>query len=292
MITRSREGSDIDDAGAMDAQMCSKLQGRSLTRLSQVHSPNQKQTNTMRLAKRFVSAWRRHGVTGLPRLVARNAAHVIREVTSGRAFRRSDGETSAFDTEFGSETARIREVGSLDIDSVNVRHAVRYQPSPHDLAAELIGGLEIDHQRFAFIDFGAGKGRVLMIAAGWPFDAVFGVEFSQELCVVARSNIERLSGARRAARHIECRYQDATHFEVPDAPLVCYFHNPFDEVVVRSVVQRLLASLDQRPRDMYVIYVHPEHRNVFDVGGRWDILRQSNRFVVYGARRPGIIVAA
>jgi hypothetical protein len=51
--------------------------------------------------------------------------------------------------------------------------------------------LNIDPRNFTFIDFGSGKGRVLLIAAGLPFKAVVGIEFSRELHEIAVQNISR-----------------------------------------------------------------------------------------------------
>jgi hypothetical protein len=45
--------------------------------------------------------------------------------------------------------------------------------------------LKIDPRDFTFTDFGSGEGRVLLIAAGLPFRAVVGVEFSAELNEIA-----------------------------------------------------------------------------------------------------------
>jgi hypothetical protein len=59
------------------------------------------------------------------------------------------------------------------------------------------------------------------------------------------------------AGRVECRCEDVTTFALPDCPLVCYFYNPFDAVVMRVVMERLTSSLRSRPRDVYVIYVQP-----------------------------------
>ncbi|MBK8386616.1 MAG: class I SAM-dependent methyltransferase [Candidatus Accumulibacter sp.] len=76
------------------------------------------------------------------------------------------------------ETDSIRETGSLDIDSPNARHAVRYEPSPSGMVRSILSTLGLDWRRYTFVDFGAGKGRVLLLAAELPFKNIIGVEFS------------------------------------------------------------------------------------------------------------------
>ena len=55
---------------------------------------------------------------------------------------------------------------------------------------QLLHGLEIS-QRDAFMDVGCGKGRMVCVAAQYPFARVVGVEISPELSTVARANVAR-----------------------------------------------------------------------------------------------------
>jgi len=236
------------------------------------------------ILQRLQSAWNRHTPASFARLVVMNLRHYGAELLLGRLYRRP--ALSEFDLAYGVDTEEIREVGSLDIDSGNARHAVRYQPSSGEEATRIVHSLAIEHSRFTFLDFGAGKGRVLLIAAQLPFAAVIGIEFSRELCQVASENIGRLTADHRRAGRIECHFGDATAHELPLTPLVCYFYNPFDDVVMRQVVQRLERSLCEHPRDAYIIYLHPEHRLLFDASGHWDAITDTSGYVTYRARAP------
>ena len=238
------------------------------------------------LANRIISAWKRHGGTGCFVLLGKNISHYLGELLSGRLFGKAEEVRSEYDEAHGTDTERIREVGSLHIESENARHAVRYQPSPSNLARQVIHGLNIAHSQFTFLDFGAGKGRVLLLAAELPFHDVTGIEFSLELCEIANSNIARLSSQKRLAAHVECQHADATAFALPETPLVCYFYNPFDAVIMQSVADRLSASLAAHPREIHVIYLHPEHRAIFEASGRWDVSDEGPFHIVYRARSP------
>jgi SAM-dependent methyltransferase len=237
----------------------------------------------MRIVKRLYSAWRRHSLGTLIQLIVKNIFYYLKELLSGRLFGESEEKKSEFDGTYGTDTEKIREIGSLDIASQNAQHAVRYQPSPQNFAAELIHALPIDYSQFIFIDFGAGKGRVLLIAAQLPFAAVIGIEFSQELCAVAIDNISKIVPNKRAGR-VECYYNDVTLYPLPESPLVCYFYNPFDRLIMQAVVDRLASSLKDKPREIYIIYVHPEHRAIFDAEAYWDAIDESSLHVIYHSR--------
>jgi predicted RNA methylase len=236
----------------------------------------------MQLLKRLLSAWNRHGSNGFIRLIGVNIAHYSRKLSSG-SFLVPRNDHSEFDQMYGTDTESIREVGSLDIDSETSKHAVRYQPSPFDLARTIIHELPVAHHDFTFIDFGSGKGRVLLIAAELPFSAVLGIEFSSELCDIANSNIKK-SDASKNADKVESIHADVTDYPLPDTPLVCYFYNPFGATIMQSVVNELAASYNAKKRDIYVIYVHPEHRTIFDESGLWDVVMEGDFYVVYGVR--------
>jgi hypothetical protein len=57
-----------------------------------------------------------------------------------------------------------------------------------------------------FVDFGGGKGRILLSALAQPFARVIGVEFSPYLCRIARNNLcsARLLRRRNADAQVVC----------------------------------------------------------------------------------------
>lgn len=237
----------------------------------------------MSIRKRLYSAWRRHSPTTILRLIIINIAYYTRELFSGRLFNNTIENKTQFDVIYRSDTDKIREVGSLDIESENARYAVRYQPSPENLAKEIIHSLSIDHVKFTFIDFGAGKGRVLLLAAQLPFAAVIGVEFSSELCNVASENISKIPPEKAMASEIACIYGDVADYPLPDTSLVCYFYNPFAQPVMQMVLDKLAASLKAHQREIYVIYFDPKYRSLFDATGYWEVSNESQFYIIYRA---------
>ena len=97
-----------------------------------------------------------------------------------------------FDGKYSTDTGGVRDIGTFDVvDAPAARYAVRYDPSSPELVRTQLANLKIGFERFTFIDFGSGKGRVLMLAAGFPFKEMIGVEFSRELHEIAVKNIAR-----------------------------------------------------------------------------------------------------
>jgi SAM-dependent methyltransferase len=151
---------------------------------------------------------------------------------------------------------------------------VRYGPSGEGGVRASLEKLNIDPSGFTFIDFGSGKGRVLLIAAGLPFRAVVGIEFSRELHETAVRNISRFPSHLISAGTVAGRCGDAASFPLPPSDLVCYFHNPFGPPVLSKVVARLAAHRDSGYR-ILVVYLDPRHREVFERTGKFEIFDET-----------------
>jgi len=227
-----------------------------------------------RPVRRLRLIWQRHRLREIPGLIVRNAWSVAGSVRRTR-------EVSHFDAAFQVETDRIREIGTLDIESANAKYAVRYEPSPVDLVQRALGQLRIDPRSFTFVDFGAGKGRVLLLAAQWGFGRVIGVEFCEELVLQAQENIARFSDTHPVGGTMSVVCMDAVGFDIPETPVVCYFFNPFDATVLEKVVENIGTSWCCAPRDIYVVYGNPVHRRVLDAHARLRCVRDESAYVVY-----------
>src|ERR1700737_400150 len=112
-------------------------------------------------------AWRRHGPIGLFWLIGYNIAYHLSH--RGRHAAASQ-EMDAFDSKYGTDTASYRDIRGLDVIALPAsRYAGVYEQSSAELVHSELDRLKIDTQRFIFIAFGSGKGRPLLVAAGFPF---------------------------------------------------------------------------------------------------------------------------
>jgi hypothetical protein len=149
----------------------------------------------------------------------------------------------------------------LSIESSNLSFGAAYQPTHPKLIREILSGLPIDYPRCTMVDYGSGKGRVLLVAAAFPFRRVVGVEFSRELHDVAQENIRRLRPRPRCQR-IESVNVDALAFSLPLEPLVIFMFNPFGPAVLAPLMEGIRSSLRAHPRDAWLIYVSPFHAHL------------------------------
>lgn len=142
---------------------------------------------------------------------------------------------------------------------------VRYEPSgwldlrrilrPRDIAADDV-----------FVDFGSGKGRVVIQAARYPFKRVMGVELSEQLTAIARSNVAATERRRRCGA-VELVVADVVAFKVPDDMTVGYAYNPFVGDVFQTLIDKLIESVDRAPRSVRLIYRTPmEHDRIMATG--------------------------
>lgn len=91
-----------------------------------------------------------------------------------------------FDWRYGTDTGGHIEQHKLAVTSANQQHAEVYLASKAGPTGLLFRQLALP-KRATFVDFGAGKGRVLLLAAQYGFARVIGVEFAADLSRIARA---------------------------------------------------------------------------------------------------------
>ncbi len=158
-------------------------------------------------------------------------------------------------------TVRLADIGIVSGDAMDST-ALGY-----GALFSVIRALPIDYPSSVFLDYGAGKGRAVCVAATQPFRRVVGIDLSEVLVELARQNVKVLK--RRRAKQIDLFVIDATEFQVPPDANVIYFYNPFSGETLRRVVGKLRASFEQHPRTMHVIFFNNDHFDRMIAGERW-----------------------
>jgi len=169
----------------------------------------------------------------------------------------------------------------LEIDSPNRKDGVHYGPTNETYFRRMLRVVPMPPETYAFVDLGCGKGRALLLAAEYEFARVIGVDFSPELLEFARENIARFRARTGSTRTFELHVCDATTFDLPLEPLALYLYNPFGESVLRRVLERLHASLQEVPRDIVVLYLRPFHRQVFNDSAYLLPVKMTSQYCVY-----------
>lgn len=198
---------------------------------------------------KLVDKLREGGPRLLLHLVIRNAAHLVVRWDDWR-----------FDRTYGVDTTTPVLRPDLVVEHPHLRFGTSYHATTISALKRIFGSLSIDHRQYEFVEFGAGKGRVLLWAARHPFLRVTGVEYSDLLCAVAERNVARISGRREFKAPIAIVCQDAADFEVPSTPCVFYFYNPFSDEIASKVFGRIVAARRSAPRPDVVVW-YPDSQN-------------------------------
>jgi hypothetical protein len=154
-------------------------------------------------------------------------------------------------------------LSGLSVESPNKPYGNPYYPV-HRLSFEWsMAQLEGPMKDYTFVDYGAGRGRALLLAATYPFKRIKGVEFARELHEDAMMNIAQFPRSLMKCRDVDCLHMDAVDFEIPDGKTVFFFNNPFDAVVMETVLARIVAAYRSNPRRFYLILVRPPQTPTF-----------------------------
>lgn len=228
-------------------------------RQSEGLSPKAYVVGIFRRGARFVS---QHGPA---RAVALSVRHVY-----DRAFRRMESslnppadalfdQTYHVDTSIGQgEWANL-----ASISSSNWMHGTKFQGVREHELKTMLDSIPIRYEDFVFIDLGSGKGRALFVAANYAFRRIVGVEYSRHLHDIAVKNVETYSNPARKCLDIESVCGDAATYDLPKEPCFLFLLNPFDQTVMELVKRNIIASLKQSPRELWILYCHASHADVF-----------------------------
>ncbi len=171
-----------------------------------------------------------------------------------------------FDWRYGTDTRRWVERDKIRTDSSNRADTQPYKPTRGRPLLTLVRKLGVPRGS-NFVDIGAGKGRVVMIAAQCDFAKVIGVEFSGELCRIARDNIRKYGGKKRGLAPMEIVEADATRHQFGEQDRVIFMYNPFHERVMSAFIANLKGSLDAKPRPLWLIYNDPLYDAIISRAG-------------------------
>lgn len=194
-----------------------------------------------------------------------------------------------FDIKYGVDTYRWAQLAELMIDSDNKERGVLYQPSKVIPLKKMFNAIKLLIPADGIlVDFGCGKGRVLLVASEFGFREVRGLEFAHELCEIARKNcaiFKAKKGFSTEYRIINC---DVTNYAIAIDENVFYLYNPFDETILRKVLSNIAASLQIKHRKILIIYCNPLYTYIIEQWNNFVRLQEfnfwGNKFIVYSNR--------
>lgn len=137
----------------------------------------------------------------------------------------------------------------------------RYGPTDVELESKL--ALIPNKKNKVLLDAGCGAGYILHYCSG-VFEKVIGIEFIPELANLAKEYLTKIQKYGKRGKWSVLQ-SDVRH--VPDDIIDCvdvfFLYNPFSGQVMESFVDKIIASIDRKDRDVYVIYVNNVCRDMF-----------------------------
>ena len=159
-----------------------------------------------------------------------------------------------------------------------------YQPTEPAFFREMLGALQIDFREFTFIDIGSGKGRVLLMAADYPFRRILGIELLPALHRVAKENIAKYKTDSQQCFAIDCVVGDACEFPFPPEPTVLYLFNPLPESGLLKLIGNLEQSLREHPRPVLVLYHNPLLEHVLMRSADFQKIAGTQQYSIFASR--------
>lgn len=193
---------------------------------------------------------------------------------------------TTFDRKMGVQTSRLVAATDLGIDEGQLlevgRNAggVAYMPTPAWALPAILEDMNVNYPDYNFIDLGSGMGRVVLIAAEYPFRKVAGVEFSLDLHRTAEDNLARNARTHRAMA-VELVCQDVREYTLPPGNCIVYLFNPFQEKVMRTVLDKLKESFNNTAAQLWVIYFNPVLGAILDESSFLVKVKATRHYSIY-----------
>lgn len=159
-----------------------------------------------------------------------------------------------FDRALGIDTGGTILHPEMQPDGAATAFGIGYVGTPVSIAEHLVRKIADRARGFTFVDIGAGKGRILVLAARHPFARIVGVELADGLCEIARRNAAIVARRLPTAPPIDVVHADATTYELPSGPCVLFLYRPFVGDVAERVVQNIVTSFRDNPRPILILY--------------------------------------
>jgi SAM-dependent methyltransferase len=192
------------------------------------------------------------------------------------------GRSLLLDRLHGIRTADVISLEELGLDEPD---RVGHVPSPWGTLRRVLDASRIDPDD-VFVDIGSGLGRIVYLAARYPFGRVEGLEISERLVALSRTNLGRARPPLRC-RDVRIVNADLLDYELPDDATFVYCFNPFKRGIFEALLAKIFASIDRRPRAVTFIYLNPVEHDLVLASRRAELTRaHSGSRLLPGPREP------
>ena len=125
-----------------------------------------------------------------------------------------------------------------------------YEPTPYSVLERIADSGFLD-ENSVVVDYGCGKGRVGFFLNRQLGCKAIGIEYDERIFAQAMENLRNYRG--EGISLLNTRAED---YEPREADSF-YFFNPFSVEILRAVLQNILESYYENPRDMRMFFYFP-----------------------------------
>lgn len=142
-------------------------------------------------------------------------------------------------------------------------HYHHYEPTPYHALEQLFEKYKLkssDH----IVDFGCGKGRLNFFIHYFFHASVVGIEMNETFYQEALDNRMRyMKKTKRNSDNIQFQCCLAEKYEIDPLDNRFYFFNPFSVQIFMKVVNNILFSVENSPRDIELVLYYSSDDYVF-----------------------------
>ncbi len=169
-----------------------------------------------------------------------------------------------FDAQYGIDTSGLVFPFELQANSQHVDQLNGYmgsQPSIIRRALDALGPID----GYTFVDIGCGKGRPMIVASEYPFDAVLGYDINTDLVATANANAAAIGQRFPDRPPIRATTADVADLVLPNGKVVIFLFNPFGPELISALIRKLEKALSDRTiTHLFAVYYHPVSGDIFD----------------------------
>jgi len=155
--------------------------------------------------------------------------------------------------------------GYMDLDNMQTvsdkQYATKYQGSNYFILNKFFKKYKKDVDNSTIIDFGSGKGRILIMAMKYNVKKCIGVEFAKELITTSKLNIDKYKQNNNIKTEVELIFDSALNYEFNEKENILFFYNPFNETILGPILDKVLKL----KTDPMIVYINPLHKELFNV---------------------------
>ena len=134
-------------------------------------------------------------------------------------------------------TTSYSNLSRYKITGNQLAHATEYMPVNYFTLEQLLSHLPDNATKGVFLDIGCGKGRAMCVAASYGFKKVTGIDFAKQLIDAAEKNLAQIKNQHPDLDYT-LHWKDVVSFDIEQDVSTVFMFNPFDEILMRSVIRK------------------------------------------------------